>query len=210
MSLAGRWRRGRWRLYAPVYDRLAAPFESGRARAVDLLDPRPDDRILLVGVWTCRTSPPTPARRPSTSSPRTSGGPASGRRTSTGRSTPSSATRPTSRSRTTPSAPSVSTSCSRSSPTRRPSSRRSTASSAPGGRVSVFDEFLPDGASPSLLRRALNPAVRLLFSDLTRQLGPPVAGTDLAVREREWLLWGLYSVALLRPAASSGRRTPDS
>lgn len=81
---------------------------------------------------------------------------------------------------------------------------------APGGRVSVFDEFLPDGASPSLLRRALNPAGRLLCSDLTQQLGPPVAGTDLAVREREWLLWGLYSVALLRPAASSGRRTPDS
>ena len=57
MSLAGRWRRGRWRLYAPVYDRLAAPFESGRARAVDLLNPRPDDRIPLVGAGTLKMNP---------------------------------------------------------------------------------------------------------------------------------------------------------
>jgi SAM-dependent methyltransferase len=52
MSLAGWWRRARWRLYAPVYDRLASPFERGRRRAVERLSPTPGDRILLVGCGT--------------------------------------------------------------------------------------------------------------------------------------------------------------
>jgi len=70
---------------------------------------------------------------------------------------------------------------------------------APGGRVSVYDKFLPDDASPSVLRRVLTPPARLLFSDLTLQLAPLVDDTDLAVRHREWLLADLYSVAVLRP-----------
>lgn len=80
---------------------------------------------------------------------------------------------------------------------------------APDGRVSVYDEFLPDGESPSLLRRGLDPPARLLFSDLTRELGPLVADTDLAVRTREWRLGGLYTVALISPTRDvSGEEAP--
>ena len=65
MSRAGWWRRGRWRLYAPVYDRLAAPFESGRARAVDLLDSRPTTEYPLSG-----SGPAVPPRRRPRDGPR--------------------------------------------------------------------------------------------------------------------------------------------
>jgi len=61
MTLATRWRRGRWRLYAPVYDRLAAPFEAGRRRAIDHLDLDSADRILLVGAGTGLDLPHLPA-----------------------------------------------------------------------------------------------------------------------------------------------------
>jgi len=214
VSLAERWRRGRWRLYAPVYDRLAAPFESGRARAVDLLDPGADDRILLVGAGTGLDLPHLPADARVTALDVV---PENVRRTRVRADDLDRAVDATVGDATdlpfeddafdavclhlllavVPDPAAVLAAVDR--------------VLAPGGRVSVFDKFLPDGALPSLLRRALNPAARLLFSDLTRQLGPLVAGTDLAVREREGLLWDLYSVALLRPAAEShGRRTPVS
>ena len=42
----------------------------------------------------------------------------------------------------------------------------------PGGRISIFDKFLPDGASASLARRAAGALARLAATDLNRQLGP--------------------------------------
>jgi len=48
--------------------------------------------------------------------------------------------------------------------------------------------------------RAVNPVARLLFSDVTRKVEPLVAGTSLAVGSREWVLCGLYGVAILKPA----------
>jgi len=49
----------------------------------------------------------------------------------------------------------------------------------------VYDQFVPDDTDPSPLRRAINPIVRTLFSDVTRQLGPLLNGTPLAVERRE-------------------------
>jgi ubiquinone/menaquinone biosynthesis C-methylase UbiE len=70
---------------------------------------------------------------------------------------------------------------------------------ASDGRVSVFDKFVPEGTTPSLGRRAVNPVARLLFSDVTRKLEPIVAGTSITVGTREWVLGGFYSVAILEP-----------
>jgi phosphatidylethanolamine/phosphatidyl-N-methylethanolamine N-methyltransferase len=42
----------------------------------------------------------------------------------------------------------------------------------PGGRVSIFDKFLKDDASPATFRRTLNFITNTLFSDINRQLGP--------------------------------------
>lgn len=69
----------------------------------------------------------------------------------------------------------------------------------PGGRVAVFDKFLPDDERPSVPRRVLNVLAALLFSDMNRRLGPIVAATTLAVESDEPAALGrLYRVATLR------------
>lgn len=47
----------------------------------------------------------------------------------------------------------------------------------PGGRAVIFDKFLPDGRSPSPLRRLLNRFSTLLGTDITRHLGEMLVGT---------------------------------
>lgn len=69
----------------------------------------------------------------------------------------------------------------------------------PGGRIAVFDKFVPEGRSPSALRRGFNLVSNALFSDVTRKLGPLLAGTGLEVAHREpALLGGAFEIALLR------------
>lgn len=69
----------------------------------------------------------------------------------------------------------------------------------PGGRVAVFDKFVAEGASPSPLRRGLNLVTNALFSDVTRTLGPLLAGSGLTVTHREpALLGGAFEIVLLR------------
>lgn len=41
----------------------------------------------------------------------------------------------------------------------------------PGGRVAVFDKFLPDGARPGLLRRAFLALLDFVFTSTNRQMG---------------------------------------
>jgi len=36
----------------PVYDWVAKPFEAGRSRAIERVDPQPEDRILILGCGT--------------------------------------------------------------------------------------------------------------------------------------------------------------
>lgn len=69
---------------------------------------------------------------------------------------------------------------------------------ATDGRVSIFDKFVREGERPSLVRRLLDPLATRAFSSLTRRLEPMLAGTDLAITRREWLLGGFYSVAVAR------------
>jgi ubiquinone/menaquinone biosynthesis C-methylase UbiE len=70
---------------------------------------------------------------------------------------------------------------------------------APGGRVSVYDKFVPEGERPSFWRRALNPAARILVSDFTRRLEPMLDGTNLeVVAHRDAGLGGLYTATILR------------
>lgn len=55
----------------------------------------------------------------------------------------------------------------------------------PGGRVSVFDKFLPEGVGPSLARRALNVVASLVATDINRRLSTLIEATDLVVTRRE-------------------------
>jgi ubiquinone/menaquinone biosynthesis C-methylase UbiE len=71
----------------------------------------------------------------------------------------------------------------------------------PGGRATVLDKWVPEGAHPSLARRAANRVARVVATDITRQLGPLVAQTSLTVEHRETLGMGFFSLAVLRKPA---------
>lgn len=75
----------------------------------------------------------------------------------------------------------------------------------PGGRVAVFDKFVPgDECRPGLVRRALNVPSRLLFTDLTRCLEPLVAESPFAIEHQEpSLIRGQFRIARLRLAAEA-------
>lgn len=73
---------------------------------------------------------------------------------------------------------------------------------APDGRISIYDKFIPEGSSPSVLRRAVNPLARLLFADLNRRLEPLLAETDLELESRDTFLGGVYLVTIARPSDS--------
>lgn len=66
----------------------------------------------------------------------------------------------------------------------------------PGGRVAVFDKFLPDDAVASPLRRAAAAVARLVATELNRQLGPLLrAGGLREVRREPVGLGGAFVVA---------------
>lgn len=60
----------------------------------------------------------------------------------------------------------------------------------PGGRISIFDKFLPDGRSPNLLRQSLNVVSHALFSDINRRLGPILDAAMLRVDIEEAVAFG--------------------
>ena len=72
----------------------------------------------------------------------------------------------------------------------------------PGGRAVVFDKWAPAGRAPSLGRRILNLFANLIATDVTRQLEPLVAHTGLRIEHREAAgLEGFFEIALLRRPA---------
>ncbi|MCC6857276.1 MAG: methyltransferase domain-containing protein [Bryobacterales bacterium] len=69
----------------------------------------------------------------------------------------------------------------------------------PGGRAVVFDKFVKESGHATLLRRLINLVTAPLVTDITRKLGPILAGTGLRVVRREpaWL-GETYTISLLR------------
>jgi ubiquinone/menaquinone biosynthesis C-methylase UbiE len=69
----------------------------------------------------------------------------------------------------------------------------------PGGRVAVFDKFLPDGFRPGPLRRALLALLDFVFTSTNRQMGEILArsGAPLTVVHDEPSV-GAYRHVLLR------------
>jgi ubiquinone/menaquinone biosynthesis C-methylase UbiE len=55
-----RWNRLRYTLWAPLYDRVVAPFDPLRRRAIARLQLRPGERLLLVGAGTGADLPHVP------------------------------------------------------------------------------------------------------------------------------------------------------
>jgi phosphatidylethanolamine/phosphatidyl-N-methylethanolamine N-methyltransferase len=71
----------------------------------------------------------------------------------------------------------------------------------PGGRIAVFDKFLPDGARPRLPRRLANTVTRTLFTDINRRLGDILerSGAPLRIEHDEPAMFGgAFRIVLLR------------
>jgi ubiquinone/menaquinone biosynthesis C-methylase UbiE len=197
------WNRTRYRLYAPAYDTLAWPMERGRRRAIEWLNPVPDDRILLSGCGTGLDLKYLPTEAPVTA---VDAVPAMVRRTKRrARALGRTVDARVGDAHVLPFADdtfdvvvlhlvlSVLT---------EPEAVLAEAARvvAPGGRVSIYDKFVPEGTAPSMPRRALNPLARLLVSDFNRRLEPMLEETGLrVVSHRDAALWGLYTATIVHP-----------
>lgn len=74
----------------------------------------------------------------------------------------------------------------------------------PGGRIVVFDKFLPDATEPNWGRRLSNLVSTRLGTDLNRRLGDILSGLPCKVTHDEpSILGGMYRVVLLRPPTKS-------
>lgn len=72
----------------------------------------------------------------------------------------------------------------------------------PGGRVSVFDKFLPDDVVASPLRRSAGALASIVATNLNRQLGPLLVEGGLSLRALEPAgLGGLFVAARADKAA---------
>lgn len=203
MTPTNRWNRVRYRLYAPVYDVVARPLERGRQRAIERLDPGPDDRVLVLGCGTGMDVEYLPEGATVVAVDLT---PSMVRRTATrAESLDRDVATGIADAQALPFAddafdavllhlvlsvvPDPGTVVS-----------ETARVLAPDGRASLYDKFAPEDGDPSLARRVANPVARLLFADLNRPLEPMLAGTSLAVGRRETFFGGLYTVTVARPA----------
>lgn len=195
-----RWNRIRYTLYAPVYDRLTRYFQNGRWRAVELLAPQPGERILIVGCGTGLDLPLLPDGVEVTAIDIT---PAMVRRT-----------RERARESSRPVATAVMSAEALAFPRETfdcvllhlvlsvvpdpvACAREAARVLKLGGRASIFDKFLPEGATPSRLRRMSNVVTNIVFSDINRRLQPIMQGASLTTSHQEpSVLGGTYQVAI--------------
>lgn len=202
MNVGNCWNRVRYRLYAPVYDWGAAPLERGRERAIERLDLQPDDRILVLGCGTGMDLDYLPAGADVVALDVT---PAMVRRTEArGESLPLDVDARVGDARSLSfeddSFDAVLLHLILSVAPDPNDIVAETARVLDGdGRVSIYDKFVPEDSTPSLLRRAVNPIASVLFADLTRRLEPMVADTPLELGRRESFFGGIYVVTTARP-----------
>lgn len=208
MSLSEWWNRTRYRLYAPIYDRAVRPLEAGRRRAIERLELGPNDRILTLGSGPGVDLEYLPA----------------GSEVAAVDAAPEMVERTAEKAdelgldvdarvgdaqdldlednsfdavllhlvlSVVPDPHAVASETAR--------------VLRPDGRTSIYDKFVAEGEEPSLLRRVLNPVARVLFSDITRRLGPILEGTGLEVGGRKSALGGLYTVTIARPPSNRPR-----
>jgi ubiquinone/menaquinone biosynthesis C-methylase UbiE len=199
-----RWNQVRYRAYAPIYDLAAAPFHAGRRQAIAALDLAAGEHVLIFGCGTGLDLPLLPGTVDITAVDLV---PAMVRRT---RRRAAALARPV--------RAAVMNGAQLALPSARfdavllnlvlavvpdpvACAREVARVLRPGGRVAIFDKWLPEGATPGAARRALNVLMNTAFTDINRQLSPILTAAGLTLASRVPAgLGGAYQVAIARPA----------
>ena len=204
-----RWNRLRYTGYAPLYDTLVRPLSSGRRRTIELAAPRSSQHVLIVGAGTGLDLPYLPQDARITAVDLT----------------PAMLHRAAARGTNLQQAASFSVMNGQELafadatfdyillhlilavvPDPHACIREAARVLKPGGRISIFDKFLPDHASASSRRRVLNRATHFLFSDINRQLGPLLASAGLVtLHDEPVMMQGAYRIVIATHAASNQR-----
>ncbi|BAK74990.1 methyltransferase type 11 [Pseudogulbenkiania sp. NH8B] len=202
-GFATRYNRWRYNLYAPVYDRVvAAFFAPRRRRAIALLAPRPDERILLLGAGTGLDLDYLQGCRRLTAIDVSDGMLARLRRRAARLGLEVEASVMDGQRLAFPDA------CFDAVilhlilaviPDPVACLREVERVLKPGGRAVVFDKFLADRQRPVWWRVAANQLTRIIATDINRQLGVIVSQTTLHIEHDESAgMGGFFRIALLR------------
>jgi phosphatidylethanolamine/phosphatidyl-N-methylethanolamine N-methyltransferase len=205
MKMTNRWNRFIYRLWAPIYDVTVGHFFlPGRRRAIALLDPQPGERLLLVGVGTGADLPLLPR-----------GVQAIGVDISPAmldqarRKLPLPGLEVTLLQGDAQGLLEDEASCDAAIfnlilsviPDGAACLRENLRALKPGGRLVVFDKFLPDSGRLRFGRRLLNLGSTLFGTDITRRFGDLSQGSGVQViYDEPSLMNGTYRVILLRKA----------
>ncbi len=207
------WNRLRYTVYAPVYDRVAG-FARQRRRSIELLDPRPGERILIAGAGTGGDLPYLPAGVEVVAIDLT---PAMVRRTvaraeALGRDVDAQVMDAHALELPSGSFDAVVLHLILAVVDDPDTVLRETARMLrPDGRAVVFDKFAADAGPLSWRRRLANLIAKPLATDVTRRLGPLVDGSAFALAQREDAgFGGFFQMAVLRPRARAGARATRS
>ncbi|MEZ4666466.1 MAG: methyltransferase domain-containing protein [Anaerolineae bacterium] len=196
-----RWNRWRYTLYAPIYDRIVRSFNTSRRRSIQLLELKAGEQVLLVGAGTGEDIQLLPKNVEITAIDITPAMVEHIHRKAEALNRPVHAL--------------VMDGQALELPTEsfdavvlhlilavipNPIACIQEASRVlkPGGRIVVFDKFLPENEQPSLLRRLANLIAHFAFSDINRKLESIVATAPLNLRHEEPAVYGRfgYKIAL--------------
>lgn len=194
-----RWNRARYTLYAPFYDLIVRRLGRGRRRAIELLDVKPGERVLIDGCGTGLDLELLPRDCLVTAIDLT---PAMVEKTRARAATLGMAIDARVMDAARLEFGDDSFDCVLLHlilavvPDPHTSAREAARVLRRGGRASVFDKF--SAGRPSLLRRAFNVITNFVATDITRSLDEILAETELRVaREEGSVFGGVFRVALL-------------